>query len=66
MIVYCGLFIIFSFIFPGYVEQVYSTAQISGIKILTVPLEEYLFALFFGGIWAILYPLYKGDKIVKE
>lgn len=66
LVIYGGLFILFGIFFPGYIEQVYSTAQISGIKIFSVPLEEYLFALFFGGMWAILYPLYKGYRLAKE
>lgn len=60
MFVYIGLFFVFSLIFPGYVEQVYASAAISHLYILTVPLEEWLFALFFGGMWAVLYPLAKG------
>lgn len=60
MAVYISLFIIFAIIFPGYVDQVYAIGQISQIKILFIPLEEWLFALFFGGMWAIVYPLAKG------
>jgi len=60
MVIYCGLFMIFNLLFPGYVQQVYAVAQISGISFINIPIEEWLFALFFGGMWAILYPLSRG------
>lgn len=41
--------------YPGYVEQVWRLAAISGVRILGVPLEELLFAISFGFLWSSIY-----------
>ena len=38
--------------YPGYVEQVWNLKAISGILILGIPLEEYMFAFSFGFMWS--------------
>ncbi len=50
--------------FPGYVERVWTLSAISGILILGVPLEEYLFAITFGMMWSSLYEHLSWQKIV--
>ncbi|MBI5798543.1 MAG: hypothetical protein HZB10_01255 [Candidatus Yonathbacteria bacterium] len=42
-------------LYPGYVEQVWNLAAISGVLVLGIPLEELLFALSFGFIWSSIY-----------
>lgn len=58
-IIFLGLYFIFflsfNWAFPGYVDQVWNFEVISGIKILGVPIEELLFALTLGMLWAGLY-----------
>jgi len=41
--------------YPTYVEQVWNLEVLTGLLVLGVPLEEYLFALSFGMLWSGLY-----------
>lgn len=40
---------------PGYIDAVWNLDNLSDIVILTIPLEEYLFAFSFGMYWAGVY-----------
>jgi hypothetical protein len=40
---------------PGYIERVWNLTALSGVRILGVPLEEFLFAAAFGAYWSGLY-----------
>lgn len=40
---------------PGYIDQVWNLKNLSGIVLLGIPLEEYLFAFSFGMYWAGVY-----------
>lgn len=58
-----GIFVVYYAVFlvgleltaPGYVGRVWNLGALSGIRLGTVPLEEFLFALGFGGYWAGVY-----------
>jgi hypothetical protein len=41
--------------YPAYVEQVWNLKVLTGILVLGIPLEEYLFAFSFGMLWSGLY-----------
>lgn len=51
--------------YPSYVDQVWNMEVISGILILGIPLEEYLFAFTFGMFWSSLYEHMSWHKIIK-
>lgn len=40
---------------PGYIEQVWNLADLSGVVVFAIPLEELLFGLAFGLYWANIY-----------
>ena len=52
-------------VYPDYVEMVWNFNQISGILIVGIPLEEYLFAFTFGMYWSSLYEHTHWFKLVK-
>ena len=57
------LFVAFYFAFllgveltaPGYVERVWNLGALSGVRIVGMPLEEFLFAAAFGAYWSGVY-----------
>ena len=53
-------------IYPGYVERVWNLAAISGILILSVPLEELMFAFSFGFLWSSIYEHFTWRKIKRD
>ncbi len=62
---YLVFFLTFNFIYPSIVEQVWNLEAISGILILGVPLEELMFALTFGALWASYYEHIKWYKLKR-
>lgn len=40
---------------PGYIEQVWNLAALSGVRVLAIPVEELAFGLAFGAYWAGVY-----------
>ena len=52
---YFVFFLTFNLVYPGTVEQVWNLEAVSGILIVGVPLEELMFALTFGALWASYY-----------
>ena len=57
------LFVINTFFFPNWVEQAWNLDNLSGILLLGIPLEESLFALAFGSLWAPIYETAKGQAV---
>ncbi|MBI3045957.1 MAG: hypothetical protein HYY86_00210 [Candidatus Harrisonbacteria bacterium] len=53
--IYFIYFQILILLYPGYVEAVWNFSNISGKLIFGIPLEELLFAFFFGLYWASVY-----------
>lgn len=61
LIVYCGLLFIFNtFVIPDYIARTWSFENFWGITFLKFPLEEILWALTFGLLWAPIYETLKG------
>ena len=56
---FAGLYAIFMILLivsvPGYVEQVWNLAALSGIRLGAIPLEELVFGFAFGMYWAGIY-----------
>ena len=55
LIYFVFFFILNVLIFPGWIEEVWNFENLLGITILTIPVEELLFALTFGALWGPLY-----------
>ena len=55
-------FLTFNFLFPDFIAKFYYLSHLSGILILGVPLEELLYALSFGLLWAPLYEYAHGTR----
>lgn len=64
-LLYFIYFITLRIAYPSYVDQVWNMDAISGILILGIPLEEYLFAFTFGMFWSSLYEHMRWFKIIK-
>lgn len=55
MTLYGALFLIFNALFPSFIDNYYHLLHTSQISILGLPLEELLYALTLGMMWAPLY-----------
>lgn len=64
-LVYTMLFTSFRYLFPTYVEQVYSLANFLGMNFFGLPVEEPAFALSVGACWATFYEYTFGYKVVE-
>jgi len=56
-------FLLFNVLFPYFIDQVYHLENISGILLLGVPIEEILYAIGYGMLWAPLYEYEHGEKV---
>ena len=56
-------FFFFNLLFPHFIAEHYNLKNISGILIGSVPLEEILYALSFGMLWAPVYEYEHGVKL---
>jgi hypothetical protein len=62
LLVYIVCAFIFLNIYPDYITTYYRVANLSGILLFTIPIEEFLFALSFGLSWS---PIYEYVKDIK-
>ena len=62
LITYFIVFMFFLAVFPNFITQFYNLTNLTGIMILHIPLEEYLYALSFGLMWAPLYEYANGES----
>ena len=66
--IFLGLYFIFfkllDLAFPGYVEKYWTIDALSGIIVLGIPIEEYLFAFTFGLMWSSLYEHFLWQRII--
>jgi hypothetical protein len=53
-------------IFPDYVKNVWNLSHISGILLLGIPLEEFLFAFSMGMLWSSLYEHIYWYKLTRD
>jgi hypothetical protein len=63
MMLYACLFTIFNFLFPHFINQYYHLEKTSHLVIFGIPLEEYLYGLSLGMMWA---PLYEYEKRLRD
>lgn len=64
MIIYFLAFRLYITIFPNFIEQFYNTENLLGIMIFGVPVEELIYAIGFGLMWAPIYEYEHGEKDV--
>jgi len=55
MLLYVGMFEIFKLLFPDFLANFYHLHNTSNIWLFNIPLEEYLYSLTLGLMWAPLY-----------
>ncbi len=64
-IAFLAAFALFNQIFPDFVQRVYNFQNVSGVLVLSVPLEELLYAFSFGLAWSPIYEYEHGAKTIK-
>ena len=65
-VIYFLYFLTLLAIAPGYVQVVWDLKAISGILILGIPLEEYIFAFCIGLIWSSIYEHIMWYRLKKQ
>ncbi len=53
---YVGVALLLLLMFPSFIALHYHLNNVSGVLLLGIPLEEYLFAFGFGSMWSVIYP----------
>lgn len=61
-ILYFLLFMFFLWLYPGFIERYYNLPNISGIRLLGVPIEELMFASTGGAVWSVAYEYFQGYR----
>ena len=62
-----ALFMVFLVVFtPGYIEQVWNLADLSGVLITAIPAEELAFGFTFGMYWSSLYEHFSWHAIAAR
>lgn len=61
-IIYLSAFKLFTFIYPDFIANKYSLDNLSGLILFGLPIEELLYALSFGTMWAPIYEYVTGAK----
>ena len=62
-LLYFALFLVFLFLYPGFIQRYYNIPNLLGIYLLGVPLEELLFAGTGGAIWSVAYEYVQGYRL---
>jgi lycopene cyclase-like protein len=61
-ILYFLLFVYFLALYPGFIDRYYNLSNISGIRLLGVPIEELMFAASGGAVWSVAYEYFQGYR----
>lgn len=61
-ILYFLLFMFFLWLYPHFIERYYNLSNISGIRLLGVPIEELMFASTGGAVWSVAYEYFQGYR----
>lgn len=62
-LLYFALFLIFLFLYPGFIQRFYNIPNLLGIYVAGVPIEELLFAGTGGAIWSVAYEYVQGYRL---
>lgn len=60
---YFTLFLVFLFLYPGFIQRYYNVPNLLGVYIAGVPIEELLFAGSGGAIWSVAYEYVQGYRL---
>ena len=61
-VLYFLLFVYFLALYPDFIERYYNLSNISGIRLLGVPIEELMFAASGGAVWSVAYEYFQGYR----
>ena len=61
-ILYFALFLYFLSLYRNFVDLYYNLANLSGIRLLGVPIEELMFAASGGAVWSVAYEYLQGYR----
>lgn len=61
-VLYLLLFVYFLALYPDFIERYYNLSNISGIRLLGVPIEELMFAATGGAVWSVAYEYFQGYR----
>lgn len=61
-ILYFLLFVYFLALYPDFIGRYYNLQNISGIRLLGVPIEELMFASTGGAVWSVTYEYFQGYR----
>lgn len=61
-ILYFGLFLYFLALYRNFVDLYYNLSNLSGIRLLGVPIEELMFAASGGAVWSVAYEYLQGYR----
>jgi lycopene cyclase-like protein len=62
-VLYFALFLCFLFLYPEFVPRYYNVPNLLGIYVVSVPVEELLFAATGGAIWSVAYEYVQGYRL---
>jgi lycopene cyclase-like protein len=62
IVLYFLLFVYFLVLYPGFIDRYYNFPNISGIRLLGVPIEELIFAASGGAAWSVAYEYFQGNR----
>ena len=63
MFLYFALFLVFLYLYPGFIQCFYNVPNLLGIYVAGVPIEELLFAGSGGAIWSVAYEYVQGYRL---
>lgn len=61
-ILYFGLFLYFLALYRNFVDLYYNLSNLSGVRLLGVPIEELMFAASGGAVWSVAYEYLQGYR----
>jgi len=65
-VIYYYLFLVgLEWLSPGYVDRYWNLNQLTGVKLFSFPIEEFLFAFSFGMYWSSVYEHLYWKRLVK-
>ncbi len=63
-LVYFLSFVALLYVYPNYVEEVWNLKALSGILLVGIPIEEYMWAFTFGLYWSSVYEHFKWRRMM--
>jgi hypothetical protein len=64
LLLHWGLLLLDQVVFPGWIERTWNFDTLSGYRLLRVPVEDLLWAFTIGSVWAPLYEVMVGARLI--